>query len=163
MIILPDFRVRQRDFLLKISRAITAQLDLDELLRLVLEASVSMLGGIVGIIALRDPDNQLRIQAVLGINPDDISVFDPLLDMTTSDEISIDPDALKLRTRLIARKLNMNLRQVISLPMRISHEMLGVVYVFRSYPGAPTPDEIMILQSFADQAAIAVHNPESQI
>jgi signal transduction histidine kinase len=42
--------------------------------------------------------------------------------------------------------------------MRISNEMLGIIYVFRSYPGAPTPDETMILQSFADQAAIAVHN-----
>lgn len=159
MIILPDFRVRQRDFLLKISRAITAQLDLDELLRMVLEASVSMLGGVVGLIALRGPDNQLNVQAVLGIDPDDIDVFDPLLEIASSaDEISIDPDELKLRTRLIARKLDANLRQVISLPMRISNEMLGIIYVFRAYPGAPTPDETMILQSFADQAAIAVHN-----
>ncbi|MCI0710785.1 MAG: ATP-binding protein [Chloroflexi bacterium] len=158
MIILPDFRVRQRDFLLKISRAITAQLDLDQLLRMVLEASVSMLGGNVGLIALRDPDDQLRVQAILGVEPEKVDVFEPLLEMAGSDDISVDPDALKLRTRLIARKLNMNLRQVISLPMRISNEMLGIIYVFRSYPGAPTPDETMILQSFADQAAIAVHN-----
>lgn len=158
MIILPDFRVRQRDFLLKISRAITAQLDLDQLLRMVLEASVSMLGGTVGLIALRDPDDQLRVQAILGVEPDQVDVFEPLLEMAGSDDISVDPDVLKLRTRLIARKLNMNLRQVISLPMRISNEMLGIIYVFRSYPGAPTPDETMILQSFADQAAIAVHN-----
>lgn len=159
MIILPDFRVRQRDFLLKISRAITGQLDLDQLLRMVLEASVSMLGGVVGLIALRGPDNKLNVQAVLGIDPDQVHVFDSLLEMaSSSEEISIDPDALKLRTRLIARKLDMNLRQVISLPMSISNEMLGIVYVFRAYPGAPTPDETMILQSFADQAAIAVHN-----
>lgn len=158
MIILPDFRVRQRDFLLKISRAITAQLDLDQLLRMVLEASVSMLGGVVGLIALRDPDDNLKVHAVLGADPDKADVFDPLLEMAIADQISIDPDALKLRTRLIARKLEMNLRQVISLPMSISSEMLGIIYVFRSYPGAPTPDETMILQSFADQAAIAVHN-----
>jgi signal transduction histidine kinase len=158
MIILPDYRVRQRDFLLKISRAITAQLDLDQVLRMVLEASVSMLGGVVGLIALRDPDNQLKVQAVLGIEPEQMDVFAPLLATTDIDHISIDPDALKLRTRLIARKLDMNLRQVVSLPMRISSETLGVIYVFRAYPGAPTPDEFMILQSFADQAAIAVHN-----
>ena len=33
-----DYRVRQREYLLQISRALTAQLNLDELLQLVLEA-----------------------------------------------------------------------------------------------------------------------------
>ena len=158
MIILPDYRVRQRDFLLKISRAITAQLDLDQVLRMVLEASVSMLGGVVGLIALRDPDNQLKVQAMLGVDPEYIDVFEPLLSVTNTDQISIDPDELKLRTRLIARKLDMNLRQVVSLPMRISDETLGIIFVFRAYPGAPTTDDLMVLQSFGDQAAIAVYN-----
>jgi hypothetical protein len=44
MLTLLDFRVRQRDFLLEISRAITEQLDLSEVLRRVLNASVAMLG-----------------------------------------------------------------------------------------------------------------------
>lgn len=158
MIILPDYRVRQRDFLLKISRAITAQLDIDQVLRMVLEASVSMLGGVVGLIALRDPDNQLKVQAMLGVDPEHIHVFEPILNVTNTDQISIDPDELKLRTRLIARKLDMNLRQVVSLPMRISDETLGIIFVFRAYPGAPTTDDLMVLQSFADQAAIAVYN-----
>jgi PAS domain S-box-containing protein len=35
---------------------------------------------------------------------------------------------------------------------------LGIIYVFRPFPGNPSPDDHMILQSFADQAAIAVHN-----
>ena len=36
MVLLPDYRVRQRDFLLEISRAMTVQLDLGEVLRLIL-------------------------------------------------------------------------------------------------------------------------------
>ena len=39
---LADFRVRQRDYLLDISRAITARLDLAAVLRMVLEAAVEM-------------------------------------------------------------------------------------------------------------------------
>lgn len=158
MIILHDFRVRQRDFLLQISRAITAQLDLNEVLRLVLEASSSMLSGEVGLVALRAPNNQLTVQAVFGVDADKAEIFDTLLDLEIDDTGQIDADALKMRTRLVARKLNMELRQVVSLPMQISGEILGIIFVFRAYPGAPTLDDHMILQSFADQAAIAVHN-----
>jgi signal transduction histidine kinase len=159
MIILPDFRVRQRDFLLKISRAITAQLDLDEVLRLVLEASVSMLNGELGLIALRDADDRLQVRAVHGVDEDQIESFDVILRLIAENETAdVDQDQLKMRIRLLARRLDMNLRQVVSLPMRISGEMLGIVLVFRTFPGSPTPDDHMILQSFADQAAIAVHN-----
>ncbi|MFN8565578.1 MAG: hypothetical protein U0703_28990, partial [Anaerolineae bacterium] len=63
-----DFRVRQRDFLLEISRAITAQLELSEVLRRVLNASVVMLGGQVGLVTLRDPQGGYRVRATMGVD-----------------------------------------------------------------------------------------------
>jgi PAS domain S-box-containing protein len=159
MIILPDFRIHQRDYILKISRAITAQLDLQVVLRMVLEASVSMLGGEVGLIALRGPRKRLVVKAVLGVDEDEAALFDNLLELTKLDAAEmLDSDEARLHLRLIARKLDRTLRQVVPLPLRISGEALGVIYVFRAYPGTPTPDDLRILQSFADQAAIAVHN-----
>src|SRR5690606_9176986 len=56
MFLLPDYRVRQRDYLLNISRALTSQLDLGEVLRMILQAAASMLSGEVGLIALRVGD-----------------------------------------------------------------------------------------------------------
>ena len=50
---LPDFRVRQRDYLLEISRAITQELDLDNVLARILNISIEMLAGQAGLIALR--------------------------------------------------------------------------------------------------------------
>ncbi len=50
---LPDFRVRQRDYLLEISRALTQELDLDKLLGRILYISAEMLAGQAGLIALR--------------------------------------------------------------------------------------------------------------
>lgn len=162
MIILPDFRIHQRDYLLKITRAITAQLDLQVVLRMVLEASVSMLGGEVGMIALRGPERALTIKAVLGIESDEIELLEPLLKLSglpnTDDAGDEQSEDMQLHLRLIARKLNRVLRQVISLPLQISGESLGFIYVLRAYPGKPTPDDLLVLQSFADQAAIAVHN-----
>ena len=46
--LLPDFRVRQRDYLLEISRAITQELDLDKLLARILSISIEMLAGQAG-------------------------------------------------------------------------------------------------------------------
>ena len=77
---LPDFRVRQRDFLLEISRAMTAQLDLGEVLRLVLHASTVMLAGKVGLVALRDPNDHYVIHATLGVESDHLAELNQHLD-----------------------------------------------------------------------------------
>src|SRR5512141_3198713 len=50
---LPDFRIRQRDYLLEIARALTQELDLDKLLGRILKIAVEMLAGEAGLIALR--------------------------------------------------------------------------------------------------------------
>jgi hypothetical protein len=49
---LPDIRVRQRDYLLEISRALTEELDLDKLLSRILKYAIEMLAGHAGFIAL---------------------------------------------------------------------------------------------------------------
>ena len=67
MLLLPDYRVRQRDYLLEISRVMTSQLNLDEVLRLILEAATAMLAGQVGVIALREPDRTFHTRATIGV------------------------------------------------------------------------------------------------
>ncbi|MBZ0306838.1 MAG: PAS domain S-box protein [Anaerolineae bacterium] len=156
MIMLPDFRVRQRDYLLNISRALTEQLDLSEVLRRILEASASMLAGEIGIIVLDDEHESLRIQAAFGVEADDLNVFNGLLeDLQTR---GLDSARLNLRTRQIAKKLDRPLRQVVALPMVMNQEPLGLILVFRTFTSSANSDDRQILQSFADQAAVAVHN-----
>ena len=52
---LPDFRVRQRDYLLEITRAITQELELDVVLARIVDISIEILAGQAGLIALREP------------------------------------------------------------------------------------------------------------
>ncbi len=159
MFLLPDYRVRQRDYLLNISRAITAQLDLGEVLRMVLQAATSMLSGEVGIIALREGD-VFRTRAIFGVPPEQAHLFDALLEelpaLPGSSEAEV--QAFHARLRSIARRVDPALRQVVALPMSVADDMLGIVFIFRAYAGAPTQNDYQLLQSFADQAAIAVHN-----
>ncbi|HEX3177054.1 MAG TPA: response regulator [Methylomirabilota bacterium] len=49
-------------------------------------------------------------------------------------------------------------RSVVAVPMLRDHEALGVIGVTRGEPGGFTPAEIALLQTFADQAVIAVEN-----
>src|SRR4030042_680993 len=68
---LPDYRIRQRDVLLEIIRIITQELDLDRVLEKILRASVELLNGQAGIIALPGGEsggsNPWRIAASVGV------------------------------------------------------------------------------------------------
>ena len=74
---LPDFRVRQRDYLLEISRALTQELDLDKLLVRILRISAEMLAGQAGLIALRAEQGGWTVAATHGIPPAFLRYLDP--------------------------------------------------------------------------------------
>lgn len=161
MLMLPDFRVRQRDFLLEISRAITAHLDLTEVLRRVLNASVVMLAGQIGIVALRDASENYAIRAVLGVDSARIpQLNEQLRDLMSTVSANPDFETLNSKLRDMASGLDARLRQSVALPLIFGGEPLGMLVVFRTYVGNALPDDIQVLQSFADQAAIAVHNAQ---
>ena len=159
---LTDYRVQQREYLLEISRALTAQLKLDELLQMVLEAATKMLAGQAGLIALRDTDGGFVIRASYGLPRALVPYFEPLLtdipDDTDLRRFHIPGLAEKLG--LVASQLGLRLQQVVALPMSIRRELIGVLYVFRAYGTRFTTDDRQILASFADQAAIAVQNAQ---
>jgi PAS domain S-box-containing protein len=156
-----DYQLRQREYLLKISRAMTSRLDLPSLLRLILEHSVEMLNGQIGIIALRQDDGAFLIRASYGLPPQLLPLFAPLL----SDIPAYGPNLarwqtpeLPMKLRLVAVASGMELHQVVALPLVMGDELIGAIYVFRSYGGAFSANDQQVLASFADQAAIAVHN-----
>jgi PAS domain S-box-containing protein len=162
MLMLTDYRVRQREYLLEISRALTAQLNLDELLQMVLESATKILAGQAGLIALRGPDGTFAIHASYGLSQALTPYFAPLL-----TDIPDDADRNRFRIPDLADKLGrvvaglgLHLQQVVALPMAIGQELIGVLYVFRAYGARFTANDRQILASFADQAAIAVQNAQ---
>ena len=76
---LPDFRVRQRDYLLEIARALTEELDLDKLLGRILNIALEMLAGQAGLIALRDARGGWRLVASFGLATPFLRFLEPLL------------------------------------------------------------------------------------
>jgi len=165
--VLPDYRVRQRDVLLEIARAITQELDLPRLLDQILRYAVEMLGGKAGVIALSDPPSRnagqrgtWRVAASFGLKPAFLRALEPLLaDLPSAG----DPHATVLheiseRLRQLTRVASLGLLTSLGLPMVAREEAVGVVFVFRDFEGGFSANERGLLQSFADQAAIAVAN-----
>lgn len=156
---LTDYRVRQREYLLQISRALTAQLDLSSVLRLILEAAGELLSGHAGLIVLRADDGEepdgdkatFTVRAHFGIAPQLLNLFAPLW------QNGVDSISRRALSR-IALAAGMTLRQVVALPMNIGDRTAGLIYIFRHSGGEFSANDRQILQAFADQAAIAVNN-----
>ncbi len=158
MLELGDYQLRQRDYLLRISQAITAQLDLQTVLSLVVEYAVEIVAGNYGFIALYESSGKtLRIAVAQGIAPEQYPAFDPLL------RTLADPDASRdARSRVLwetAEELRLPLRQMVSLPLLIRGRPIGFIVVFRAAVNvAFTMADRSLIETFATQAAVAVQN-----
>jgi len=154
---LPDFRVRQRDYLLEIARALTQELDLDKLLARILRISIEMLAGQAGILALKEAGGW-RVAAAHGIPAAFLSYLEPLL----AEEKSVELNILELNRMLkeLTYTASMGLLNGVGIPLAAHRQVIGVLFIFRSYPDLFSINDKMLLQSFADQAAIAVYNAQ---
>lgn len=154
---LPDFRVRQRDYLLEIARLLTQELDLEKLMTRILRVSVEMLAGQAGIIALKLPDGW-RVAAAHGIAPAFLSYLTPLLAEEKVRELDV--DELNRMLKELTYTASMGLLNGTGLPLSAHGQVIGVIFIFRNYPDHFTANDRVLLQSFADQAAIAVFNAQ---
>ena len=157
---LPDFRIRQRDYLLRISRAITEELDLDRVLAEIIRVSVEMLGGSAGLITLRDAQGAWRVASTFGINDEFVQYLDPLLSDIPDhgDPARFEVPEINRRLQRITQATSMGLLTGVGLPMNVKGEVVGVIFIFRSYRGQFSAEDRKLLSAFASQAAIAVHN-----
>ena len=151
-----DQRLRQREYLLQISRAMTAQLDLLSVLSLVISYAVEMTAGTSGLIALyEDEGDELRIRASARLPREEWPAFARLLALPLADV----PRRGEQVLREILADTGLTLRQLIALPLTLRDTPVGVIYVFRAALNvAFSADDRQVLQDFADQAAIAVSN-----
>ena len=154
---LPDFRVRQRDYLLEIARLLTQELDLEKLLQRILRVSIEMLAGQAGLIALKEPDGW-RVAAAHKIQPAFLSYLEPLL--ADGKVRELDVRELNRMLQDLTYTASMGLLNGTGLPLSAHEQVIGVIFIFRNYPGVFTPNDRGLLQSFADQAAVAVFNAQ---
>lgn len=152
---LPDFRVRQRDYLLEIARMLTQELDLEKLLERILRVAIEMLAGQAGLIALKEAEGW-RVAAAHRIQPAFLSYLEPLLSEENVRELDV--RELNRMLKELTYTASMGLLNGTGLPLAAHGQVIGVIFIFRNYPDLFTTNDRVLLQSFADQAAVAVFN-----
>lgn len=160
--LLPDLRVRQRDYLLEISRALTQELDLGKVLSRILSISIEMLAGQAGLISLREKAGGWRVATSQGVPPAFLRNLEPIIAAMPEREEPAQnelPEINRLLQRMVTTA-SLGLLTGVVLPMNVRQDVIGAIFVFRNYLGTFSPNDTALLQSFADQAAIAVHNAQ---
>lgn len=159
---LPDLRVRQRDYLLEISRALTQELDIGALLKRILKISIEMLSGQAGLILLRGEDGGWHLQVTQGISPAFTKELTPLLteipDSANPEQFEI-PEVNRILSKFTFAS-TLGLLSGVGIPMVTQQRVVGLIFIFRSNPGMFSSNDRNILSSFANQAAIAVINAQ---
>lgn len=140
-LLLSDYRVRQWDYLLRITRALVSRLDLRAVLRLILQGAVDLLQGQAGLIALRTSvplaerrgarervsrsAGEFVFWASYGLPPAMVEAFDPLVEdapeASETGELVIPNLGVKLGR--IAEATGLLLRQVVALPMMVERQI----------------------------------------
>ena len=153
---LPDIRVRQRDYLLEISRGLTEELDLDKLLSRILKYAIELLAGHAGFIALSNPEEQWHLAVANGL-PNAIERFlNTWLEKIPPVQ---DPKNIEIpELNRLLQSISMGNMSAVGLPLIAQQEVIGFIYIFRNYRGVFSPNDRSLLSSFANQAAIAVRN-----
>ncbi|MFQ5595455.1 MAG: ATP-binding protein [Anaerolineae bacterium] len=165
MLSFTDYRLQQREYLLRIARAMTSELDLSDVLRLVIEHAVTLLAGQAGLITLRRTDGAFSIAASYGIERGLLRQFGPLLHEIPLDAFGTDrPYRMhpQLRRRLVAIASSIDIRvgDAVAMPLIMADEFIGVILVFRGLEAQFTPLDHQLLADFADIAASAVRNAQ---
>lgn len=161
---LRERQILQREYLLHISREITAALDLPTLLQRILKYAVEILAGQAGVIVLRRADGTFFVHTSVGLPPDAVAALGPFLKrlpQTAEQGEAANWQFTDMREPLagVSQVTGMSLSHAVGLPLLLGDQFLGMVFVFRT-TGAALFSNIdkVLLQAFADQAAIAIDN-----
>jgi signal transduction histidine kinase len=163
MFMLPDYRIRQRDHFLEIALALTQELDLDKLLGRILDVSIEMLSGQAGLIALRSLAGGWRVRVSQALPPAFLRYIEPVLaripPSTDNPETAEIPEISRL-LKDITSMASLGMLNGVGLPLVARSSVVGVIFIFRSYPDLFSVNDRALLRSFANQAAIAVQNAQ---
>ncbi len=162
-------RRREAEELARLARMLTESLDAADVGERIVESSLQLLGGQFSVLRLLQPDGTLKLIASKG----DPRVLGRLLPVIPSGagvvgraaasgapawSADVLADAVDLPEEMRVHIEALGLRAYLAVPLRVKREIIGVIGVCDETGRRFSDAEVALLQTFADQAAIALEN-----
>lgn len=156
------------DTLHQVSQAVSATLELDALLALIMDAIVRLTRAERGAIMLRGGDDQLDLTIARNLDKEAIDRDSFRISRSVIERVSCQGEPVLTNNaqedpRFIASDsvVRHGLRSIMCVPLKVREGVIGVAYVDnRLRAGAFTPKHLSTLQAFASQAAVAIENAQ---
>ena len=160
--------------LMDISRAITSDLYQEDILKLIVMVTAKVTGVEICSLWLIDESAdplKIRLTATQSIDPDYLKDRSLSMDegivgyVATHKKPAVIPDVLKdarFKEKDMARRLG--LASMVSVPLQVKGEkVIGVLNCFTAAPHAFSETEVNLIQTVANQAAVAIVNTELMV
>ena len=181
-----EFQLRQREYLLRISRAMTSRLELDSLVELILRSAMELMNCSEGLISIWPSAKATRFDQapalVAGIGiPDDLALCRPLTEVLPMElrqrpvalygaagqaenwDVAWDEGDLQRRLHQVRNSLQRQAHgfrlspETLWAPLVVGDALLGTMFLFRRRNAFSHVDR-QVLEGFVTQASIAVRN-----
>lgn len=152
----------------KISKAITSDLYLGDVLKLIVTLTANVMKAKICSLWLLDENkNELRIRATQAMSQDylkerSLKVGEGIVGLVAKErkpivilDVQKDP---RYKEKKLARKEG--LVSMLSVPMMVKNRVIGVINLYTTEPYKFTTREIELLSTIANQAAVAIENTE---
>jgi len=163
--------VKQIEALKEISTAISSDQYIEDVLKLIVAVTANVMDSKVCSLWLIDErENCLKVRATQTMNKEYLKERSLKLGegvvgyVAQNDKPALILDVLKeprYKEKELAKK--MNLRSMISVPMRVKDKVVGVINCYTSYLHQFTKTELNLLTTVANQAAICIENTELMV
>ncbi len=158
---------RQRVFALAdISRVVNSSLEVDEVLRIVMDTIIRLTGAERAFLMLKDEQGRLRTEIARNwdrqsVGKDDLAVSHTVINQVVNTGNPVLTTNAQQDPRFKGQEsvIFHNLRSILCVPLQVKGEITGVIYADnRIRSGVFSAEDREILTAFANQAAVALEN-----
>jgi GAF domain-containing protein len=150
----------------KISEAITSNLYLEDILRLIVSVTAEVMNSkICSLMLLDHPKDELVVRATQSISPlynkkPNVKVGQGIAGLVVKEKKPIISDDVKRDPRYLNRDIALkeNLCSLLSVPLMVKGNVIGVFNLYTAKPHKFREEEVRVLTSVANQAAIAIEH-----
>lgn len=159
---------RQIEALTEVSRAIVSDLYLEDILKLIVMVTAEVMNSnIVSIMLINEATGKLETKATQAVSSEYLNKPPLKLGEGVAGRVARNNQPIQvLDVRRDSRYFNKsiaereNLCSLLSVPMSVRGEVIGVLSCYTSIPHEFTDEEIALLTALASQAAVAIENTE---